>query len=72
MGMKAPVTSPGDDRPGGRIEWSEVKDRIDLGIVATALLGPAPGRRGQKGPPLVACPFHQDKNPSFQCDPRQA
>jgi len=65
MGMKAPVTLWEIAVPGGRIEWSEVKDRVDLGIVATALLGPAPGRRGAKGRLWWRCPFHEDKNPSF-------
>jgi hypothetical protein len=27
------------------LEWSQVKDRIDLTAIATGLLGPAPGRR---------------------------
>ncbi len=62
MGMKAsdyweiPVTST-------RIEWSEVKDRIDLAMVATNLLGAAHQRRGQRL--LWPCPFHDDHDPSF-------
>ena len=32
--------------PGPRIEWSEVKDRVSLEMVATNLLGPARQRRG--------------------------
>jgi len=32
---------------GDRIDWSEIRDRVDLAAVATALLGPAPGRRGE-------------------------
>ncbi len=69
MGMKAPVTPWETTVPSRRIEWADVKDRVDLGIVTTALLGPAPGRRGQKGRGLWwSCPFHQDKNPSFQVD----
>jgi CHC2-type zinc finger protein len=66
MGMKAPVTGWTMTAQGDRIEWSEVKDRIDLGIIATALLGPAPGRRGSKGGRIWwHCPFHEDANPSF-------
>jgi hypothetical protein len=63
MGMKASpfsMTARGD-----RIDWSGTKDRIDLAAIATALLGPAPGRRGERGLWWV-CPFHQDRNPSFR------
>jgi hypothetical protein len=45
---------------GDRIDWTDIKDRIDLGNVAIALLGPAPGRRL-----CWRCPFHEDRNPSF-------
>ena len=49
-----------------RLDWSEIRDRVNLAAVATALLGPAPGRRGEKGRRLWwPCPFHEDKNPSF-------
>ncbi len=55
---------------GGRHDWSTIRDRLDLATVATALLGPAPGRRGEKGRRLWwSCPFHEDKNPSFVIDP---
>jgi hypothetical protein len=53
------------------IDWSEVKNRIDLGLIATALLGPSPGRRGARGRLWWRCPFHDDKNPSFNVDPRK-
>jgi CHC2 zinc finger/Toprim-like len=57
---------------GDRIDWPDIKDRIDLGIVATNLMGPAPGRRGERGRRLWwNCPFHQDANPSFAVDPRR-
>ena len=47
-----------------------IRDRIDLAAVATALLGPAPGRRGERGRRLWwRCPFHDDQNPSFCVDP---
>ena len=53
-----------------RIDWKTDRDRIDLAIVTTRLLGPAPGRRGERGRKLWwPCPFHQDRNPSFCVDP---
>src|SRR4051795_12411935 len=55
---------------GRRIDWKSERDRIALAAVATRLLGPAPGRRGQRGRRLWwACPFHDDRNPSFAVDP---
>jgi hypothetical protein len=72
LGMKAPVTTWETTVPSRWIEWADVKDRVDLGIITTALLGPAPGRRGQQGRGLWwSCPFHQDKNPSFHVDSRR-
>ena len=56
--------------PRNRPDWSDIKDRTDLGVVATALLGPAPGRRGERGL-WWRCPFHEDKNPSFRVDARK-
>ena len=54
----------------GRIDWSAIRDQIDLAAVVTALLGPAPGRRGERGRRLWwRCPFHQDANPSFCIEP---
>ncbi len=51
-------------------DWSTVRDAIDLAAVATNLLGPAPGRRGERGRRLWwPCPFHRDRNPSFCVDP---
>ncbi len=68
MGKSAFTATPTSDR----LEWSAVKDRVDLGVVATSLLGPAPGRRGQKGSRLWwRRPFHEDKNPSFTVNPRK-
>jgi hypothetical protein len=34
---------------GDRTDWSELKQRLALGVVATGLLGPSPGRRGERG-----------------------
>src|SRR6516165_9097232 len=54
----------------GWIDWSEVRDRVDLVAVATALLGPPPGRRGERSRRRWwHCPFHNDRNPSFCIDP---
>src|SRR4051812_31674395 len=54
----------------GRIDWAEVRERIDLVAVATDLLGEAPGRIGERGRRLWwPCPFHEDRNPSFCIDP---
>ena len=51
---------------GPRIEWSEVKDRIDIAAITTNLLGPAAKRQGPRL--LWPCPFHDDHDPSFQVD----
>jgi hypothetical protein len=57
----------------GCIDWPSVRDRIDLAVVTTSLLGPAPGRRGERGRRLWwPCPFHQDNNPSFCVAPGKA
>ena len=53
-----------------RPDWKTERERIDLAAVATNLLGPAPGRRGERGRRLWwSCPFHEDRNPSFCVDP---
>jgi CHC2 zinc finger/Toprim-like len=53
-----------------RVDWKAERETIDLAAVATAILGPAPGRRGEHGRRLWwPCPFHPDRNPSFCVDP---
>jgi CHC2 zinc finger/Toprim-like len=69
MDMKATANTQQMTARGDRINWSEIRDRIDLAAVATNLLGPAPGRRGGKGRLWWRCPFHDDKNPSFHVNP---
>jgi hypothetical protein len=57
---------------GRRIDWKAERGRIDLAAVATNLLGPAPGRRGERGRNRWwRCPLgtHEDRNPSFSVDP---
>ena len=71
MGMKTTASAWLMTTLADRLDWSEVKQRVDLGAVATALLGPAPGRRGERGRLWWKCPFHDDQNPSFQVDARK-
>lgn len=53
-----------------RIDWKDLRERIDLAAVATALMGSPPGRRGEHGRRLWwPCPIHDDQNPSFCIDP---
>ena len=55
-----------------RPDWRSERDRIDLAAVAAGLLGPAPGRHGERGARLWwRCPIppHEDRNPSFMVDP---
>jgi hypothetical protein len=42
MGMKVPVNPWPMTARGDRLDWSDVKDRLDLAAVSTSLLGPAP------------------------------
>ena len=54
------------------VDWKTERERIDLAAMATNLLGPAPGRRGERGRKLWwNCPLgtHEDRNPSFAVDP---
>jgi DNA primase len=68
MDMKAPMNDWKTTASGAPVDWSELKDRLDMATVATALLGTAPGRRGSRGL-WWHCPFHQDRNPSFCVTP---
>src|SRR3954453_19880351 len=53
-----------------QLDWASVRDTLDLAEVATHLLGPAPGRRGERGRRLWwPCPFHEDRNPSLTLTP---
>ncbi|MBV8126802.1 MAG: hypothetical protein JO114_03955 [Planctomycetaceae bacterium] len=54
---------------GGRIDWNDIKGRVDLARVVTALLGPAAKRQGRRL--LWPCPFHDDHDPSFEVDPQR-
>jgi hypothetical protein len=54
---------------GERIDWNDIKDRVDMAAIATALFGPAPRRSGRRL--LWPCPFHQDRDPSLQVDPAE-
>ncbi|MFO0957430.1 MAG: CHC2 zinc finger domain-containing protein [Isosphaeraceae bacterium] len=60
-----PWTIPVSSR---RADWKAERHRIDLAKVATDLLGPAPGRRGDRGRLWWRCPIHPDKNPSLLVD----
>jgi DNA primase len=52
-----------------RLEWTDLKDRVDLATVATAMLGPA--LKQAAGRLYWICPFHDDHDPSLQVDPRR-
>jgi hypothetical protein len=55
-----------------RIDWKTERERIDLAVVATNLLGQPPGRRRERGRKLWwHCPLgtHKDLNPSFCVEP---
>src|SRR3954447_13418056 len=69
MGMKAPAEPWTLTAGGNRIDWNDIKGRVDLARVVTALLGPAAKRQGRRL--LWPCPFHNDQNPSFEVDPRR-
>jgi DNA primase len=70
MSQKSELARPYGLRGSGGAGWIDLdalRDRVDLEAVAIALLGLAPGRRGQTGGRRLwwHCPFHEDKNPSF-------
>ena len=51
-----------------RLDWASLKDRIEMGRVATELLG-EPQKVGGSGRMWWLCPFHPDRNPSFCVTP---
>lgn len=52
------------------LAWTDIRDRIDLAAVATALMGPTAKRQGHRL--YWRCPFHDDHDPSFQVDVDQS
>jgi hypothetical protein len=50
-----------------RLDWPDVRSRVDLVAIATDLLGPAQRRKGANSGKRSwwSCPFHHDPNPSF-------
>jgi hypothetical protein len=50
-----------------RIDWPALRETLDLAEIATRLLGPAPGRRGERSSRKLwwLCPFHEDRNASL-------
>ena len=53
MSLERPNVKPGNAsmttvKPA-RTDWQTERERIDLAAVATSLLGPVPGRRGERG-----------------------
>jgi hypothetical protein len=58
---------------GERIDWQAVRESIDLAAVTTRLLGPPPGRRGERSAHRLwwrcARGTHEDNNPSFSIKP---
>jgi hypothetical protein len=70
MRLQAPVTSAFQATArGDRIAWDDLRHRVDMAAVATALFGPAPKRSGRRL--LWPCPFHADHDPSLQVDPAE-
>ncbi len=69
MGIKTPASLWGTTVSGDRLDWKDIRDRIDLARVVTALLGPAAKRQGRRL--LWPCPFHDDSHPSFEVDPER-
>jgi hypothetical protein len=68
--MRARVSSPFQATArGDRLDWNDIKDRVDMAAIATALFGPAPKRSGRRL--LWPCPFHSDNDPSLQVDPAE-
>ena len=60
------------DRTSRTDRLAAIRDRIDLAAVATVFLAPAPGRRGEKGRPLVEVSVPRRQEPIVPCQPDQA
>jgi len=52
------------------LSWQVIKDRIPIEAVAVSLLREPEGRSGSRGL-WWNCPFHEDRNPSFNVDPER-
>jgi len=66
------TSNPLDQMASGSLRWEDFKDRVDVVRVATTLLGEPPGRGGANGGSAFwRCPFHEDRNPSFNADAKR-
>ena len=50
-----------------RLDWNDIKGRVEIAAIATAFWGPAQRRSGHRL--LWCCPWHDDHSPSLQVDP---
>jgi len=50
------------------VSWNAIESQTPIKAVAVSLLGPPEGRGGSRGL-WWSCPFHEDRNPSFQVSP---
>lgn len=53
------------------LSWRAIKGRIPIEAVAVSLLREPEGRSGSRGL-WWNCPFHEDRNPSFNVDPERS
>jgi DNA primase len=63
---KSPLKS---SKTADRLDWNDIRDRVDTAGIATAFWGPAVKRSGRYL--LWRCPFHDDHDPSLQVDPAE-